>query len=66
MTALDHSTRAHALLSASSSKRWLACPPSAVLNDALPDEGSTFAAEGTKAHELAELCLRKGKNADEI
>lgn len=57
---------AHAVLSASSADRWLACPPSARLNEALPDEGSAFAAEGTLAHELAERALVSGRHAHEI
>ena len=55
---LDHSHRAHSLLSASSSKRWLNCPPSAVLNDRFPDRTSVFAAEGTAMHERCEWKLR--------
>ena len=51
--------RAHALLSASSSKIWLSCTPSARLSEQFPDRGSTFAAEGSLAHEIAELKLRK-------
>lgn len=49
----------HALLSASGSKKWLACPPSARLEETLPDESSAFAAEGTTAHRLVELMLRE-------
>ena len=29
---MAHETRTHAVLSASASKRWLSCPPSAKLN----------------------------------
>ncbi|MCW2277757.1 DUF2800 domain-containing protein [Heliophilum fasciatum] len=50
---------AHALLSASSSHRWLHCTPSARLEQQFPDSTSTFAAEGSLAHEIAELKLRK-------
>lgn len=50
---------AHALLSASSSHRWLACPPSARLCESLEDESSEYAAEGTDAHTLCEYKLRK-------
>lgn len=49
--------RAHAKLSASGSKKWLTCTPSAHLEDQFPDEGSDFAAEGTFAHEIFELQL---------
>lgn len=49
----------HALLGASGSATWLACPPSARLSESIPDRGSNYAAEGTLAHELAELKVRK-------
>ena len=48
----------HALLSASSSHRWLNCPPSARLCEDYDDKGSDFAAEGTDAHALCEYKLR--------
>lgn len=48
----------HALLSASSSARWLQCTPSARLEAALPDRTSTYAEEGTRAHALAEKRLK--------
>nr|DAW00958.1 MAG TPA: PD-(D/E)XK nuclease superfamily protein [Caudoviricetes sp.] len=55
-----HSQRAHALLSASGASRWLNCTPSAKLEDEYGDKStSSYAAEGTLAHELAELYLRK-------
>lgn len=54
----DHSTRAHALLSASSSARWLACPPSAVAAEAYPDEDTAYTREGELAHEVAEAIAR--------
>lgn len=60
----DHSSREHALLSASSAYRWLACPPSAVAAEAYPDNGSKYAAEGTLAHEVAELFARCRLNGD--
>lgn len=50
---------AHALLSASGAKRWLACTPSARLEAELPESTSVFAEEGSLAHELAEAYLRK-------
>jgi len=55
---------AHALLSASGSKRWLSCTPSARLEATLPDpkrstKGIDFSAEGTLAHSLAEIRLRQ-------
>ncbi len=48
----------HALLSASSSHRWLQCPPSARLCEHYEDKGSDFAAEGTDAHALCEFKLK--------
>lgn len=55
---MAHEQRAHALLSASKSAMWLACPPSARINDRIPETPSDYAAEGTLAHELAEAKLR--------
>lgn len=52
-------SRAHAILSASASHRWLVCTPSARLESRFPDKGSPYAAEGTKAHSLAEETLRR-------
>lgn len=49
----------HALLSASGSKRWMACPPSARLEEQFPESRSAYADEGTLAHALGELQLRK-------
>ncbi|MDY3215158.1 MAG: DUF2800 domain-containing protein [Ruminococcus sp.] len=56
---MAHDTRAHAVLSASASHRWLACPPSAQLNAAVPDTTSEYAREGTCAHELCEYKVNK-------
>ncbi len=50
---------AHALLSASSAARWLACPPSARATENIPDTGSEYAAEGSLAHAIAELKLTR-------
>jgi len=50
--------RLHAVLSPSSAERWMACPPSARINERLDDSNSRFAAEGTLAHSIAELQLR--------
>lgn len=48
----------HALLSASSSHRWLNCPPSVRLCETYEDKGSDYAAEGTDAHTLCEYKLK--------
>lgn len=52
----------HALLSASSAHRWLNCPPSARLEEGLPDSNSFSSREGTIAHELAALKLEQHFN----
>ena len=49
----------HALLSASSSKQWLHCTPSARLQEQFPNESSVYAAEGTFAHEVCEYKVKK-------
>ncbi|MBW8381596.1 MAG: DUF2800 domain-containing protein [Youngiibacter sp.] len=48
----------HALLSASSSHRWIHCPPSARVCESYEDKDSNFAAEGTEAHTLCEHKLK--------
>jgi hypothetical protein len=53
----DHG-RAHAVLSPSAAERWLSCPASVGLVESLDrgdDGGSEWAAEGTRAHTLAEM-----------
>ena len=50
---------AHALLSASGASRWMACTPSARLEQNFENKTSEDAARGTLAHELGELKLRK-------
>lgn len=59
-----HADRNHALLSASGAYRWLKCPGSARLEDKFEDEPSVYAAEGTLAHEMAELKIVKHFTAD--
>ena len=51
--------RKHAVLSASSAARWIACPPSARLNAEKSDKPNEYAAQGTDAHTLCEYKLRK-------
>lgn len=48
----------HAILSASGASRWMACTPSAVLEQNFANKSSVFAEEGTLAHELGEITLR--------
>lgn len=55
---LSKTMRKHALLSASGASRWLECPPSARLELKFPQKSSSYADEGTAAHELCELSAR--------
>ncbi|MCR5488362.1 MAG: DUF2800 domain-containing protein [Lachnospiraceae bacterium] len=56
--------RKHSFLSASSSKRWLACPPSAKKCADMMDRAGPDAAEGTDAHALAEHKVLKALGRD--
>ena len=47
----------HAYLSASSSGRWLKCPPSAKLCAEESDRASPYAEQGTDAHALCEYLV---------
>lgn len=49
----------HAVLSASSSKMWMSCPPSAQLNAAANDIPSEYAKQGTAAHLWAETKVKR-------
>jgi len=65
---IDHSSRDHALLSASSAHRWLNCPPSAVAAEMYPQQDTEYTREGTMAHEVAEAVVtihREGKQASD-
>lgn len=53
----------HALLSASSSSRWLKCTPSARMSEQFKNNDTDFTREGTLAHSIAERIL-KGKSVD--
>lgn len=54
----NHKQRKHALLSASGASRWMACTPSARLEEQFPESTSDYAKEGTLAHEFADVALR--------
>lgn len=53
----NRSEREHALLSPSSSSRWLSCTPSARLAENAENKSSVYAEEGTLFHEICEYCL---------
>lgn len=52
--------RAHAVLSPSGSARWIHCAGSVQMESGEEDVPTPHAIEGTKAHNLAEHCLRFG------
>ena len=47
MAELNHASREHAMLSASSAKRWMACTPSALLEDNYPDKQTEYSTNST-------------------
>lgn len=49
----------HALISPSAAHRWLHCTPSIRLSEQFGNTESTYAAEGTLAHNIAELTLKQ-------
>jgi hypothetical protein len=53
-------TIAHATLGASNAHRWAVCGGSVKAEQGLGDKTSSFAQEGTAAHELSEICLKSG------
>ena len=54
----------HALLSASSSHRWINCPPSAKLCENCEDQGSEYAQQGTDAHSLCQYKVESALGMD--
>lgn len=51
---------AHARLGPSGADRWMVCAGAPNAEEGLPDDESEFAAEGTMAHEVSDLCLTLG------
>lgn len=54
----------HAFLSASSSHRWLNCPPSAKLNAEAGSTASEYARQGTDCHELCAYLVEQALGRD--
>ena len=52
---IQHTSRAHARLNASSSHRWMMCPPSVKLSEQFEDKPSTYAEEGTYLHGATQI-----------
>ena len=61
---IAHAEREHAVWSASSTERNWQCAGALALTIDLPEKTSEAADWGTCAHEIAEICLRKGEQAD--
>lgn len=61
---MSEDNKVHSEHGASSAYRWLACPGSVSLSRGIPDKTSPYAIEGTVAHELAELALKKDRDAE--
>lgn len=54
----------HSRIGASGAYRWMVCTGSpAMIDKAPPQTQSVWAAEGTGAHKVGELCLKTGQNA---
>jgi len=60
---MSEDNKVHSEHGASSAYRWLACPGSVSLSRGIRDKTSEYAIEGTAAHELAELALKKERDA---
>jgi len=60
---IEHSSRAHSSIGASSSKRWFACPASVKLSEGVEQKSSVHAEEGTAAHEASEYCIENDLDA---
>lgn len=56
----------HHPIGPSAASRWMNCPGSVELTLGIKDEGSPYAAEGTKAHALAELALLNNCSTDDL
>lgn len=54
----------HARLSPSAAFRWMSCTAAPALEATMPDQTSAFAAEGTRAHALAEFYARRACGLD--
>lgn len=53
----------HAVLSPSSSSRWMLCPGAPILEEGEPNDENEYSKEGTFAHAVAAFCLEKDINA---
>lgn len=61
---MNELTKLHSEHGASSAYRWTACPGSVGMSRGIPRKTSEYAIEGTTAHALAELAIKKERDAD--
>lgn len=55
----------HAVLGMSGADRWVLCPGSVKMESYYPNTSSKYADWGTAAHELADICLKSGEDAED-
>ena len=56
----------HHPMGPSAATRWMSCPGSVEYTLEMPDYGSSYAAEGTHAHTLGEICLSENVDAYDV
>lgn len=61
---MSDALKLHSEHGASSAYRWTACPGSVAMSRGIPRKNTAYSLEGTAAHALAELALKKERDAD--
>lgn len=56
----------HAVFAPSASHRWISCSASIKMSEGIAETTSVYAHEGSVCHEVAAICLRENKDADEF
>ncbi|MBB3980131.1 hypothetical protein GGQ64_005378 [Rhizobium azooxidifex] len=65
MSTIAHTERKHATLAPSAAHRWMVCPGSIAMEQPFPNVSSSYAAQGTAAHELAGWCLANDEQPED-